>query len=171
MCVRFGPTRPFVPVPCIVWHWVHTLVVNICCPRAVIASVGCRRCFSLGVQPRVEFFGRFGNDGEAHLCVLVAAEFGTLSPIRSRFVGLKIKRRRIGRDKVFFAVHVRHPEAVNDVVRFEHHLHRASDGDVDLVGGHDVVARRFFVLILDLPPPLMAGDLDGDAQAGPAKGN
>ena len=57
MCVRFGPTRPFVPVPRIVWHWAHTLVVNICRPRAGdrVGRIAAVFCFA-GVQPRVEFF-------------------------------------------------------------------------------------------------------------------
>ena len=66
----------------------------------------------------------------------------------------------VARDQVLLAVQVRHPEAVDHVVASAaSSMHRPADRDVDLVGGGDAAARRR-VLVLDLPPPLVAGDLD-----------
>src|SRR5205085_7386956 len=62
-------------------------------------------------------------------------------------------------DQVGLAVEVGDPEAVDDVRGAEVELDGPADGDVDFVGRGEDVARRG-VLVLQLPPPLVAGHLD-----------
>src|SRR5204863_6467417 len=96
---------------------------------------------------------------EAHVRVLIAAELRTASWIDARPLDRELVRRRPPRDQVFLPVHVRDPEAVDDVGGRELQSHGPADRNVDLVRSDDRVARRIRG-IAELPPPLMPDDLD-----------
>ena len=77
-------------------------------------------------------------------------------------------------NQVLFSVQVRHPKTVDHVDRAKIYFHRPSGGNVDFVGGRQDV-NRLAIVILHLPPPLMAGQFDdqrvrirGECVNGPA---
>src|SRR6185437_1853628 len=115
--------------------------------------------------PRVERHARLGNHEERHLRVRQPAELGALSAIDARRIGAKPERARVPRNEIAFAVQVRRPEAVDDIVRRKPYLNRYADRYVDLVrGGHDpgwIGAR-----VADFPPPPMPRHLDHQALVG-----
>src|ERR1041385_4914537 len=125
---------------------------------------GLRGRLTLLLLPRAELLRRLGDDEEGHVRVLVSTELRALAAVRALAVGPEHQRRVLAGDEVFFAREVRNPEAVNHVSRVELDLNRATDGDVNLVGGREGVARRR-VCVANLPPPLMARHLDVDRVA------
>jgi hypothetical protein len=98
--------------------------------------------------------------------VLVAAELRALAAVDARLVRLEGEGRgRLAGNEIAFAVEGGDPEAVDDVRRTEVHGHGHADGDGQLVGGGDALAL-VGIVVLDLPPPLLAGDGDLDGAIG-----
>ncbi len=62
-------------------------------------------------------------------------------------------------DQIALAVQIRHPKAVDDVVRSAANHDGAADGNVNFVGG-DENAAGIGIVILHVPPPLISGKLD-----------
>ena len=58
----------------------------------------------------------------------------------------------MARHHVGFTHHLRHPEAVNDIVGFEKGVNQGALGNYQLIGGDDLRVR---VRVIELPPPLM----------------
>src|SRR5689334_5381921 len=111
---------------------------------------------ALRVEPPLEIGIRLGDDVERHVRVLASAEFRALPAVDTRPVRLQPDGARDAGDEIALALQVRRPEAVDDVVRRELEQDGAADRNVNLVRGLQPAARRR-VLVLDFPPPLMAG--------------
>ena len=112
-------------------------------------GAGCRLLRQPGGGTRA---ARLGEDVEAHVRVLQAAELGALRRGSGR------RRRRRARSRScwpgivsIFRFSSRHPEAVDHVVGAHLEPHRRTHRDVDLVRGHRRRAR-----VAHLPPPLVA---------------
>ncbi len=91
--------------------------------------------------------------------MLPPAIFHALAAIDAWCVGAQPGRVLLARDQVGLAGQQRHPERVDDVGRAQHEADRAADGDVDLVRRLED-RRAVLVLVGDLPPPLVRGDVD-----------
>jgi hypothetical protein len=124
-----------------------------------------RRTAPLILQPALELLHRLGHHQERHVGVLMAAELGALAAIRPWRIGLNPGVGHEAWEQVAFALQARHPEAVDDITRGGPDHDRNADRNVQLVWRIDPLVR-LLVVIAELPPPLMADDIDGDA-AGP----
>src|SRR4051794_25105063 len=93
--------------------------------------------------------------------VLKSAELGALAAIDSRFLNGEPGRILLSRDEIHLARQTGYPEGVDDIRRVECQLHDSAEGDMNLVGGDEAVARHA-VLVAHLPPPLMTHDFDID---------
>ena len=91
--------------------------------------------------------------------VLLAAILRALAAIDAGPVGLEPGHVGLPGNELNLAAEARDPERVDDVFAVEGEAHRLSDRNVDLVRGHEDL-RGIVVLIDELPPPLMASDLD-----------
>src|SRR5205807_8601438 len=89
------------------------------------------------------------------------AEFRALAAIDAWTIGPNPQRRRVARNQIAFALKVRDPEAVDDIAGIHLEHDRAADGNVNLVRRGDTQAG-IRILVLDGPPPLIAGDVDCD---------
>src|SRR5581483_9315033 len=103
------------------------------CRRGAEARL--RRNAALLLHPGVERAGRLGDDDEAHQRVLQAAELGALAAIGAGLVGAQPHAVDAPGNDIGLAGQMRHPEAVNDVYRFELDLDRLADRNVELGGG------------------------------------
>src|SRR5947209_6924929 len=122
---------------------------------------GRRRCAHLMRQPRLKLGGRFGHNKKSHVRMLMSAELGALASEGSFLISLDPERIFITRNQIAFSVQVGRPEAVNHILRRSLNHHRLADWNMDLIrSDHGLISLRG--LIADLPPPLMADDLDAD---------
>ena len=97
--------------------------------------------------------------------VLDAAIFGALSAIGAGLAGFDPGFIHLPRNDVGLAGKRRHPERVDDIRAVQPDADRNPHRYVDLVGGGEL-APRHRVIVVDLPPPLMGGYVDGDAGLG-----
>jgi hypothetical protein len=112
----------------------------------------------LGLDPLLELTLRVNDDPEAHVGVRHAAVLGALPGVlggNGRDVGRHDEPVHAVRHDVTLAAEMRHPEGVDHVGRVQVEGRRAPSGKVQLVGGGDLV-----VGVPELPPPLMADDVD-----------
>src|SRR5579871_4516338 len=89
--------------------------------------------------------------------VLRAAVFGALTSIRAGLVRLNTDAVHLAGNEIDLAVQSRNEERMDYIIGSEVDIHRLADGDVNFVGGGDVLVERTFHIV-DLPPPLVAGD-------------
>src|SRR5579884_2636965 len=115
--------------------------------------------FQLVRPPSVELLLRLRDDGERHVGVLQAAIFGALAAIETGPVGFDPGLVLLARDQIHLARQLRHPERVDDVDAGQFDPYRLAGRDVDLVGGLEAAAGVSAV-VTDLPPPLVADDMD-----------
>src|ERR1041385_7235759 len=78
-----------------------------------------RRALGLVIAPTTVFVWRQCGDGEGHMSVLDAAKFGALPAVNARIFRGELHRVRLAGDQVHLARQAWHPEAVNDVGRFQ----------------------------------------------------
>ena len=112
-CVRSGATLPPAPLPRTVWQ-APQRYSNIASPRATLA-VGGAGAGLICVFPKLERRRRFGDDQEAHMRVLRAAELGTLAAVTAGLFRLQPRHVRLARDGVGLAAQRGHPERVDHV--------------------------------------------------------
>src|SRR3954451_12130269 len=94
--------------------------------------------------------------------MLMPAKFGALSAEGPFLVSFQPGVGGMTRDKILFAAHVWDPETVNDIVRDKLQPNGSSDGDVNLVRGNHKFAWLLRILVVHLPPPLMADHFEAE---------
>ena len=128
---------------------------------SLLIGLRLRRRSAETLEPTLEVGLRLRDDVERHVGVLKAAELSALPPEDAGLVGLKPDRGDVSGNQIAFPLEVRRPKAMNDVARRDFQDDGTIDRKVKLVGRHGAAAR-YRVLVGDLPPPLMPGDLDRD---------
>ena len=159
-CVRSGATWPAASVPRIVWHPAHRACMNTSRPAALRPRPADRApAAACASSQRSKSRLGFGDDVERHVRVLQPAELRALAAEDARTIGLHPDRRGVAGNQIALAVEVRHPEAVDHVARRDLQHDRAVDRNVEFVRGDHAPARDG-VVVPNLPPPLVADDLD-----------
>ncbi len=107
---------------------------------------------------------RHHSDGERHAPMVEAAELGALAAVLTELRRRDVERVVDALDEVSLLEELRHPERVVDVLRAQHEVHRAIDGDLDRRRAHLACTFDDLVLLgeLEAPAPLEAGDVDDD---------
>src|SRR5688572_32511660 len=93
--------------------------------------------------------------------MLETAILGALPAVDAGPIDLQPRAVQPSRHEVGLAVEIWHPEAVNDVSRFQVDQDRTSGWQVQLVGGGDT-ERRLRMQVFDVPPPLITRHLYGE---------
>ena len=88
--------------------------------------------------------------------MLDSAELRALAAVHARAVGPEPDLVVMPRNEVLLSTEIRHPEAVDHVVRDQADPKWAAEWDVNLVGEMNTILRDR-VFVLDFPPPLMTG--------------
>ncbi len=117
----------------------------------------------LARPPGFEGGGRIGHQLQPHVAVLQAAVLGALAEVAARPVRLDPGDVGLARDGVGLAGERGDPEGMDDIVGPQPDLHRHAHRHVQLVGGGED-AGGLGAEIADVPPPLLARDLDGEGR-------
>src|SRR5690349_18114155 len=93
--------------------------------------------------------------------MLQTAILRALPAVDAGAIGAEPQHSAVSGDCIGLAVQGRHPETVNDVVGEELDRDGAANGNVQLVGCTDALLW-FRMLVFNVPPPLIGGDLDDE---------
>ena len=116
-CVRSGATRPPAGVPRTVWHMTQGCDRKTCLPLLPLGIARRLGRPDLRIAPALELLLRLGDDEDAHMGVLEAAELGALAAVDARPVGDEPDVVLLAGDQVLLAHEVRDPEGVDHVGR------------------------------------------------------
>src|SRR5918996_2195835 len=123
----------------------------------------------LVLEPGLELVGRQGDHALAHVTVRQPAVLGALAHVGAGLVGVDGERVRAPGYGVLLAVELGDPERVDHVAGRDLQAHVLARGDDQVVGGEHVVVCELAVaigVVGELPPPLLAGHLDGEVVVG-----
>src|SRR2546423_10398679 len=98
--------------------------------------------------------------------MVVGGEFRALARKDAGSISAEPRTSFVSGNQILVPVEIRRPETVDYVGRRHLDEHRPTDGHMDLVSRLHNILRVASVRVLDLPPPLMADDID--AQRPPA---
>ena len=143
--VRARP-RPRAAVPCTAWHIRHDALQKHRLPAGLHRVGRLRGGLPLRFKPCVELLGRLGDDRQAHLRVLVAAELGALAPVDARAGRPAARSSSGGRGPCPSSRAGSAPRSCGSRRPSRARISTATGwlgvhGDVDLVGGGDAVGR------------------------------
>ena len=125
--------------------------------RRLTPTIGRRRrdrAGQLRLVPLREIVRRIDERPKAHVRMRQAAKLRALPRIHSRHRRDERQLVDLAGHHVALAAKLRHPEAVDDVGRFQQQANRPVDRDMQFVAGLRAVR------IIEFPPPLMRDDLD-----------